>query len=69
MFGIKKERGIPNERFKEVSFDLHEFVTHHVIKDSETGVLYYMANSSRGVGLTPLLGANGKPIIEEVENN
>lgn len=69
MFGRKKERGIPNDRFVEVSFDLHEFTTHHVMKDIETGVLYYMANSGRGIGLTPLLGVDGKPIIEPIDQN
>lgn len=65
MFGKKKTRGIPNDRFVEVSFDMHEFTTHHVMKDKETGVLYYMANSNRGVGLTPLIDENGKPLVDK----
>jgi len=43
---------------------------HWILKDNETGVLYYMVNTSgqnAGVGLTPLLGADGKPIVEPVE--
>ena len=61
----KKERGIPNDRFKEVSFDSNKFETHHVMKDTHTGVLYYMVDSNRGIGLTPLIDENGKPLVDK----
>ena len=42
---------------------------HYVLKDNETGVLYYMVDMSThgsgGVGLTSLLDINGKPIIDK----
>jgi len=40
---------------------------HSILKDTETGVLYYMVNTSGtrgGVGLTPLLDADGKVIVD-----
>ena len=69
MFGIgKKNQAVNIDRFDIVSTDLHEFGgLHQIIKDKETGVLYYLANIGNGVGLTPLLGSDGKPIIESVE--
>ena len=36
-----------------------------LVKDQETGVLYYR-DTHKG-GITPLLGSDGKPIIEPVE--
>ena len=65
MFGRKKERGVPNDRFEEVSYDQHEFQTHHVMKDKETGVLYYMVNGNRGIALTHLVDENVKPLIDK----
>jgi len=70
MFGIgKKNRAVNVDRFDIISTDLHEFGgLHQIVKDKETGVLYYLANVGNGVGLTPLLGSDGKPIIEPVED-
>jgi len=65
MFGKKKERGIPNDRFEEVSYDMHQFATHRVMKDTETNVLYYMVVHNSGVGLTPLVDENGKPLTDK----
>ena len=42
--------------------------THYVLKDKETGVLYYMVTMGRsdgGIGLTPLLDSDGKPLIDK----
>ena len=36
--------------------------------DKETGVHYLYHNSGYAGGITPLLGADGKPIIAPVEN-
>jgi len=36
-----------------------------VIRDKQTGVLYLFAKSGYGGGLTPLLDAEGKPIVEK----
>ena len=58
-------------RFTTISVDQEENDTrlHIVVKDNETGVLYYRAESAwnrdAGIGLTPLLGADGKPIIDK----
>lgn len=35
-----------------------------ILKDKETGVLYILCKVSYGVAMTPLLGADGKPVIE-----
>ena len=39
-----------------------------VIVDKETGVNYLLASYGNGCGLTPLLDAEGKPIISEIES-
>ena len=69
MFGEKRKFVEPVERFEEVSFTDFKYATHYVVKDKETGVLYYMAqaNNNGGIGLTPLLGSDGKPIIEPID--
>ena len=36
--------------------------------DKETGVHYLYHNSGYGGGLTPRLGADGKPVIKPIEN-
>jgi len=38
-----------------------------VIKDRLTGVLYYQILTDEGTTVTPLLGSDGRPIIEPVE--
>lgn len=38
-----------------------------ILVDKETGVNYLMVKSGYGLGLTPLLGQDGKPIITEVK--
>ena len=38
-----------------------------IIKDHHTGVLYYQIWNDQGTALIPLLGSDGKPIIEPVE--
>ena len=40
-----------------------------VIIDKETGVNYLFVHRGYGGGLTPLLDAEGKPIVTEVESN
>lgn len=35
--------------------------------DKETGVNYLFVKSGYGAGLTPLLGADGKPVVTTVE--
>ncbi len=35
--------------------------------DKETGVNYFFVKSGYGAGLTPLLGADGKPVVTTVE--
>ena len=37
-----------------------------ILVDRETGVNYLMVKSGYGTGITPLLGADGKPIITPV---
>ena len=69
MFGSKVERPKVNERFKEISACEGANAYHYVVKDMETGVLYYMAVMlpNGGVGMTPLLDSNGEVSIESVD--
>ena len=39
-----------------------------VIVDRETGVNYLFVHRGHGGGLTPLLDADGKPIVSEIES-
>lgn len=42
--------------------------THAIIKDTITGILYYYtAGGANTATMTPLLGSDGKPIIEKPE--
>jgi len=36
-----------------------------IYRDKQTGVLYLFAITAYGGGLTPLLGADGKPIVDK----
>ncbi|MGP5055409.1 DUF6440 family protein [Brachybacterium paraconglomeratum] len=35
-----------------------------VLRDNQSGVCYMLVNAANGVGLTPLLDAEGKPVID-----
>ena len=39
---------------------------YEILKDQETGVLYYCVQGG-GIAMTPLLGADGKPVIDKSE--
>ena len=71
MFGSKEEApAVDNDRFKEVSASTNAmYARHMVLKDTQTGVLYYMVQEkgSGGIGLTPLLGVDGKPVVEPID--
>lgn len=38
-----------------------------LLVDKETGVTYLAIHSGYGLGITPLLNADGKPVISETE--
>jgi len=40
---------------------------YEILKDQETGVLYYFVNSTGGVAMTPIIDADGKPVIDKSE--
>ena len=67
--GKKKDTTISNDRFEEISFTWNNYATHYVVKDKETGVLYYMtqANNGGGMGLTPLLNPDGTLVVEPTD--
>ena len=44
------------------------FMSTRIIIDTETGVNYLLASYGNGCGLTPLLDAEGKPLISEIES-
>ncbi len=39
-----------------------------VLVDKETGVTYLVLKSGYGLGITPLLDKDGKPVITKIEN-
>ena len=53
-----------DNRFEFVSKEGNDF-THlaEVVVDKQTGVNYLFVKSGNGAGLTPLLDADGKPIV------
>ena len=59
---------ITEGRFKVLFRDFNDYDSDEakVVKDTVTGVLYVVYKLSRGGGMTPLLGPDGKPIIEPV---
>jgi len=54
------------ERF-EIIVEERSLSPTRIVKDKKTGVLYIYHGSDNGGGLTPLLGTDGKPIIELAE--
>jgi len=57
-------------RFRVISkeeIDVFYHGYHAVIKDKITGVLYYYTEGSQRSTMTPLLGSDGKPIVENPE--
>lgn len=58
-----------NDRFTVVwreGSQLSNAGTRLILVDKETGVNYLSVHSGYGLGLTPLLDANGKPIITKL---
>ena len=56
-----------NDRFEVVHREggaLAEAGLRMILRDRETGVYYLWVWSGNGAGLTPLLDAEGKPLIE-----
>lgn len=55
-------------RFEVIHKEKSERLESWIIKDNETGALYYQTYVyGRGIALTALNGANGKPLIEKDE--
>ena len=55
---------IMDKRFEFKNAEKSAFMTDAVIiVDKETGVNYLMVRSGYGAGLTPLIDADGKPIV------
>ena len=53
-----------DKRFEFTKAEKSAFMTDAVIiVDKETGVNYLMVRSGYGAGLTPLIDADGKPIV------
>ena len=65
MFGNYKE-----DRFVTVyrNGENHHHTMERIIKDIQTGVLYFEKVQNKGVTIIPLLGSDGKPIVEPVES-
>ncbi len=41
----------------------------YIYVDRETGVQYLVITSGQGAGVTPLIGADGKPLLYQKETN
>jgi len=57
-------------RFETIYVDRDFVGKQYILKDRVTGASYLMTEISgtgTGVGLTPLLGPDGKPIVDPVE--
>ena len=68
MFGKGKKEKV-EKRFVE-KFNDNEFAfTRRVIVDNSTGVNYLEIIAGSGVAITPLLGADGKVVIDEIGDN
>lgn len=50
-------------RFKKVHKEGSQFFSQTILVDKETGVNYLFVQSGYSGGLTPLLDADGKPVI------
>ena len=65
-FMIRKAKEKKEKRFQIVHREIHGLEAQTtVIKDKDTGVFYLFHNAGYGGGLTPLLGEDGKPLIEK----
>ena len=57
-----------NRRFRELSAEGSEFgIKKTVLIDRETGVHYLFVKCGYGCALTPLLGADGKPVVRRAD--
>lgn len=52
-----------NKRFETIECHKEFMSIYSVVVDKQTGVNYLLIKSGYGVGLTPLLDENGKPIV------
>lgn len=67
--GKQRDPIMGKDRFKikdKEGLDL--FTSTRIIVDTETGVNYLLASYGNGCGLTPLLDAEGKPLISKIES-
>ena len=59
-----------NDRFQIISEERHDLMSSsRVLRDKETGVLYFHHAWGYGGGLTPLLDHDGKPLTDQKERD
>ncbi len=58
---MKKEKD--EKRFERVYDQTGWTSSHNIWVDRETGVQYLVITSGQGAGVTPLIGADGKPLL------
>jgi len=63
-------RNYKEDRFVTVyrNGEPHYHTIEKIIKDTQTGVLYFEKIQNKGVTIIPLLGSDGKPLVEPVES-
>lgn len=65
---MKKDK--KDKRFVRVYKEYSAYDTlSSIYVDKETGINYLMIRTGYGVGLTPLLNSDGKPMITEINDN
>jgi hypothetical protein len=64
MFGSKEKK---KDRFQIVSEQSNMMLGITVVQDVETGVNYMISEGVHGLGITPLLDSEGKPLVTPVQ--
>ena len=64
---MMKKAKKPDKRFKKIHSEGAGFSVFEIWVDQETGVNYLFHLSGYGGGLTPLLDAEGKPVVSSLK--
>lgn len=52
------------KRFEVIEEQDGFLTSYQVVRDRETGVCYFQAQTAAGTALTPLLGTDGRPVVD-----
>jgi len=65
LFSKKGENVKKEKRFETTEFKADSGASFAVITDQKTGVQYLLSTNYAGTGLTPLLGRDGQPLLNQ----